>query len=85
MFIKFANFYWRFILDFSKIATLFISILKTSSQPCDTLPVTGIDNSKVVGNSGGNDKKSAKFDFTKPVHRAEEPSFLTPNTKQAFT
>ena len=32
MFFGFANFYWRFILGFSKIATLLISMLKTTSN-----------------------------------------------------
>ena len=56
-------------------------MLKTSSQPAGTLLATGIDNSKVVGNSRENDKKLAKSDFTKPMRRAEKSSFLTPNAK----
>ena len=49
------------------------------------LPATGIDNSKIVGSSGRNDKKSAKSDFIKPMCKAEEPIFLTSDIKQAFT
>ena len=60
-------------------------MLKTSPQLSDALPATGIDNSEVVRSSGRNKKKLAKSDFTKPVRRAEEPSFLTSNTRQAFT
>ena len=60
-------------------------MLKTSLQPAGILPATAVDNSKVVGNNGGNERKSAKSDFTKPVRGAEEPSFLTPNTRRAFT
>ena len=60
-------------------------MFKTSPLLVSAILANGIDNSKVVGSSGGNDKKSAKSDFTKPVRRAEESSFLTPNTRQAFT
>ena len=85
MFIGFANFYRRFIQGFSKIAALLTSMLKTSPQPAGALPATAVDDSEVVGSSGGNEGKSAKSDFTKPVRRAEEPSFLTPDTRLAFT
>ena len=85
VFIRFANFYWRFIQGFSKITTLLISILKTSSQFSDALPNTGVDNSKVVNNSGRNNEKLAKSDFTKPMRGVEKSSFLTPNAKQVFT
>ena len=60
-------------------------MLKTSLQPTDALLVTSVDNSKVVENSGENKGKSVKSDFTKPMCRGEEPSFLTSDTKQAFT
>ena len=60
-------------------------MLKTSPQPAGTLPATAIDDSEVVRNSGGNEGKSAKSDFTKPVRRVEEPSFLTLDARQAFT
>ena len=57
-------------------------MLKTNPQPNDALPATGID--EVVRNSSRNDRKSAKSDFLKPVRKVEEPSFLTPNARQAF-
>ena len=60
-------------------------MLKTSPQPAGALPATTVDNSEVVGSSGRNEGKSAKSDFTKPVRRAEEPSFLTPDARRAFT
>ena len=85
VFIGFANFYWRFIQGFTKITAPLTSMLKTSFQLADALPATGIDNSEVVGSSSGNEGKSAKSDFTKPVRRAEEPSFLTPDARRAFT
>ena len=56
-------------------------MLKMNSELADALPATAIDNSKVIGSSGGNEGKLAKSDFTKSVRRAEEPSFLTPNAR----
>ena len=56
-------------------------MLKTSLKSAGALPATGVDNSKVVRNSGRNVGKSAKSDFTKPVREAEEPSFLTPDAR----
>ena len=85
VFIGFANFYRRFIQGFSKIAAPLTSMLKTSPQPAGALPATAVDDSEVVGSSGGNERKSAKSDFTKPVRGAEEPSFLTPDARRAFT
>ena len=85
MFIGFANFYEHFIQGFNKIATLLISILKTSHKLAGTLPATDIDDSKIVSSSGRNNGKLAKSDFIKPVHKVEEFSFLTFDARQAFT
>ena len=85
VFIGFANFYRRFIQGFSKIAALLTSMLKTSAKPAGVLPAIGVDNKKVFGSSGGNKKKSAKSNFTKPMRGAEELSFLTLDTRRAFT
>ena len=85
MFIRFANFYWRFIQGFRKIAAPLSSMLKTSFQPASALLATSVDDSKVVGSSSKNKGKLDKSDFTKPVRGAEEPSFLTPDARQAFT
>ena len=85
VFIGFGNFYWRFIQGFSKIATPLTSILKTSPQPAGTLSASAVDDSEVVESSSENEGKSAKSDFTKPVRGAEEPSFLTPDARRAFT
>ena len=56
-------------------------MLKTSLQPAGVLPATGVNNSKVISSSGGNDGKLAKSDFTKPLRGVEDPSFLTLNAK----
>ena len=60
-------------------------MLKKSPQLSGTLQATSIDNSKVVGISDRNERKSTKSDFTKPVREAEESSFLTPDARRAFT
>ena len=60
-------------------------MLKMSLQLAGTVPATGVDNSEVIGSSSRNDEKSAKSGFIKPVQGAEEPSFLTSDTGQAFT
>ena len=77
VFIRLANFYRRFIQGFSKIATPLTSMLKTSPQLASALPATAVDDSEVIGSSDENEGKLAKSDFTKPVRRAEKPSFLT--------
>ena len=60
-------------------------MLKTSLQSADALPATTVDDSEVVGSNVGNERKSAKSDFTKPMPGAEQPSFLTPDARRAFT
>ena len=60
-------------------------MLKISPQPADALSATSIDNSEVVRNSSKNEGKLAKSDFTKPMRRVEESSFLTTDAQQAFT
>ena len=81
----FVNFYQCFVQGFSKIAAALTSMLKISSQPAGILPATGFDNSKIVSSSSRNNRKLAKSDFIKPVRKAEEPSFLAPDIRQAFT
>ena len=52
--IGFANFYRRFIQNFSKIAIPLNSILKTNPQPTNALPATIVNNSEIVGSSSRN-------------------------------
>ena len=85
VFIGFANFNRRCIQGFSKITAPLISMLKIGLQPVGALLATSIDDSKVVGSSGRNDRKLAKSDFTKPMQRAKELSFLTLDARQVFT
>ena len=58
--------------------------MKISPKVAGTPPIISIDNTKVINSSSGNDKKLTKSDFTKPVYKAEKPSFLTPNIRQTF-
>ena len=81
MFIRFANFYLSFLQGFSKIAVLLTSILKINPQSASILLAISVDNSEVVGSSSENNRKLAKSDFTKLVHRAKESSFLILNAK----
>ena len=55
-------------------------MLKASPQVAGIFLATIVDDSKVISSSSRNDRKLAKSDFTKPVHRVEEPSFLISNT-----
>ena len=56
-------------------------MLKTIPQLAGVLSATVIDDNEDINNSGRNDEKSAKSDFIKPIRRAKEPSFLTPNAR----
>ena len=60
-------------------------MLKMSLQLAGPLSATGIDDNEIVGNDSGNNRESAKSDFTKPISRAEESSFLALDARQAFT
>ena len=55
-----------------------------SLKPIGAIPAPGIDDSEVIGSSGGNNRKSAKSDFIKHVCGVEEPSFLTLDIRRAF-
>ena len=87
VFIGFANFYRRFIRDFSRIATPLNSMLKTTGSS-NLFP--GDDDDEVVG--GGGDRNLSKFKKSKNaksgnqtcIKATEEPKFLTSKPKEAF-
>ena len=56
-----------------------------SPKLASALPATSVNDSEVVSSSGGNNKKLAKSNFTKPMYKVKKSSFLTPNARQAFT
>ena len=85
VFIDFANFYQRFIRDFSKRAAPFISMLKTTGL--SDLPL-GNDDNEVIG--GGEDKnlskksKNAMSGIQICIKAIGEPTFLTSGAIEAF-
>ena len=89
VFIGFTNFYWPFIRGFSKIAALLTSIFKTIGSSDLALRELGTDE---IVRSGGkaNDRnlskkfKNAKSEIQMRVRTTEEPTFLTPGTKEVF-
>ena len=91
VFIGFANFYWYFIRDFSKIAAPVTSMLKTI-RFSDLAPTElETNNDKVVRGGGKTDNKNlfkklknTKFGIQTSIGAMGEPIFLTTNTKEAF-
>ena len=91
VFIDFANFYWWFIRDFSKIATPLTSMLKTTGSSNSP---QGDDDDEVVG--GGGDRnlskskskskksKNAKSGVQTHLSAMGESTFLTSDAKEAF-
>ena len=86
IFIGFANFYWRFIKSFSRIAALLTAMLKTTGSSVTS--TSRIDDGEVVSSGGTSQtdasKKSAKSKRMKSVYNLEEPKFLTSKAKEAF-
>ena len=87
VFIGFANFYQQFIRGFSRIATPLISMLKTTGSS-DSAQKD--DDDEVVGGGGDrNLSKSKKSKNTKSgiqtrIGATGEPTFLTPDAREAF-
>ena len=97
LFISFANFYWYFIQDFSKIVAFFTSILNTTKSSKELAPrVFGAGNNKVVGSGDARaderivdsskckNKKSRKLTCIQNIGATKEPIFLTADAKKAF-
>ena len=86
VFISFDNFYQQFIRGFSKIAVQLTSILKTTRSSNSALRD---DDDEVVEGGDRNLSKSkksknAKFGIQTRLGATEEPTFLTPNAREAF-
>ena len=90
IFIGFANFYWRFIRGFSRIAAPLTSILKTT-RPSNLAPRQRANDDDVVGGGGKADDrnlskkpKNAKSRIQTHIEAMEELTFLTSCAKDAF-
>ena len=85
VFLKFTNFYWRFIQGFSRIAGPLTSIFRTSSttrSAKNLLQINVIEDAKVGGGSGGDyEEETVKRSLYKNLNGA---GYLTPNTKKTF-
>ena len=89
MFIGFANFYWRFIQNFSRITALFIFLLKTTKLSKLALKAFKIDDDKIVGGDSKRTNKTVVNLFKKTtcvlnIGATNEPFFLILNAKKAF-
>ena len=90
VFIGFANFYWRFIQGFNRIATPLISILKIiESSKESALKTFKADDNKIVGGGSSRANKTVRNSFKKlmcvpNIRATREPNFLIPNTRKAF-
>lgn len=97
VFLSFANFYYYFIQNFSKIIAPFTSILKTLSplfKSQSTKIADKVDDEIVEdGNKSGNtiftfkklkNIKSKNLTFTWDLGAMEEPTFLISGARKAF-
>ena len=92
VFIGFANFYWRFIQGFSRIAAPLTSMLKTT-RSSDSAPKLGADVDAVVGGGSKADdrnlskskkSKNAKSGKQTRIGATRKPAFLTPGARKAL-
>ena len=88
MFISFANFYWRFIQGFSRIAALLTLLLKATGSSDLAPKVFRADDNEVVGVDGranrtvvnlSKNKKSRNLTRMPNIEAMEKPNFLTSN------
>ena len=85
VFLEFANFYWRFLYGFSKIArplTLMLRMSFTIRSAKNLSQINVAEDAEVgVGGGGDCDKKTVERSLSKNLIRA---GYLTSNTKKAF-
>ena len=94
VFIGFANFYWRFIRGFSRIAAPLTSLLKTTRLSDLALKAFRADDDEFVGSGGGKanetimnlfkNNKSRNSMHVPNIGATGEPNFLTSDAKKAF-
>ena len=94
MFIGFANFYWRFIQSFNRIAALFTFLLKSTGSSKLVSKAFKADDDEVVGGNSGKanrtvmnlskNEKSGKLTHVPNIKAMGEPNFLTHNAKKTF-
>ena len=95
VFIRFANFYWSFILSFSKIAAPLTSMLKMIGSPkLSALKASGDGHGDVVGGDGAVElrknlskskkPKNAKSAFSSYIGATGKSNFLMPEARKAF-
>ena len=95
MFIGFANFYQRFIQGFSKIAVLFICLLKITRSSYKLAPKAfKADDNKIVSDGGSKanktvvnlskNNKSRNLTCMPNIETTRESNFLTPDAKKIF-
>ena len=94
MFIGFADFYWRFIQGFSRIAVLLTSLLKTT-RLSKSVSKAFMANNNEVDSSGGSraneiivnlskNMKSKKLMHMLNIGAMRKPNFLIFNAKKTF-
>ena len=96
VFINFANFYWRYIQDFSKIAVPFILILKTTKSLDLALRILEVDDHELIRSGDKIDEiirnlsksKISKMQSPKfwriSIRATGKSTFLTLGAKKAF-
>ena len=90
VFIGFANFYWRFILGFSRIALSFIFLLKTTRLFEKLAPkIFKVDDNKIVNDNGSKINKtsvnlSKNLTHVPNIDVKKQLIFLIPNAKKTF-
>ena len=88
VFLGFANFYWRFIQSFSKIAGPLTLMLRTSSATRSSknlllsLDVAEVDE---VGVGGGGDREDETVGRSPSKNSNGATGYLTPDARRAFT